>query len=192
MNEHIVISELPRRAALLAVLLGAAYLVVSAAYLLVVIYGFQWAADSAWARAWPLLVVLATSAGVVTLTAANLLFDLLRVVVITDDCGVRIAWRRVRTFLVTDARQVLGIFGIMAIVMMLATAASITATAALALVAWVPLAGLIVLPLQGGFWIVRGLFFQYTGLTTLSAYQTQYRRFSSPRPAVIPAQVQQA
>ena len=63
------------------------------------------------------------------------------------------------------------------------------ATAGLSVVAWVPLAGIIVLPLQLAFWIVRGLFFQYAGLTTLSAYQTQYRRFAAPKPTAVPAQV---
>ena len=172
-----------RRAALLAGWLGAVYVVIGSAYVLAVTFGFQWAAASRWASAWPLLVLIATSTSVVSLTAANLLFDLMRVVLITDDCRVSEAARRVRTFLLADARQVLGIFGAMALVMMLATAASIVGTAGITVVAWAPLVGLIVLPLQIAFWIVRGLFFQYAGLATLSAYQTQYRRFAAPRPA---------
>lgn len=180
------------RATALAVWLGAAYLVVIAGYLVLVVYGFQWAAPSAWAPAWPLLVLLATSAGVVSLTVANLLFDLLRVVMITDDCRLSVAWQRVRTFLLADARQVLGIFGAMAAVLVIATIASLTAAAALALIAWAPLVGLIVLPLQVAFWIVRGLVYQYAGLTTLSAYQAQYRRFSAPPRAAVPLQVHEA
>jgi len=117
----------------------------------------------------------------VGVTAANLIFDLTRVVVVTDDCGVRVALRRVRAFLLEDARQVLGIFGAMGSILLVATAASITATAGLALVAWVPLAGLLFVPLQVAFWIVRGLLFEYMGLVTLSAYQTQYRRFATPQ-----------
>jgi hypothetical protein len=185
-------SHFGRRAAVLAVWLGAAYFCVCTGYLLVVGYGFQWAESSGWSQAWPLLVLIATSAGVVGLVAANLLFDLVRVVMINDDCRLSDAWRRVRTFLLADARQVLGIFGAMAVVLAIATVASITATAGLALVAWVPLAGLIVLPLQAAFWIVRGLFFQLAGLTTLSAYQTQYRRFSTPRPTAVEFKVHEA
>ena len=181
-----------RRSAVLAVWLGVAYFVVWVGYLLIVGYGFQWAAASGWVQAWPLLVLVATSALFIALIAANLLFDLVRIVMINDDCGLGVAWRRVRLFLLTDSRQVLGIFGAMGVVTILATLASATATWGLALVAWVPLAGLIVLPLQAAFWIVRGLFFQFTGLTTLSAYQTQYRRFSSPGPASVEWQVQQA
>lgn len=178
-----------RRAALLAAWLGAVYFLVVAAYVLAVTYGFHWAAQSSWAQAWPLLVLLATSAGVVSLTAANLVFDLLRVVMVTDDCRVSAALARVRTFLLADARQVLGIFGVMALVVMLATAASITATAALTLVAWVPLAGLIVIPLQAAFWVIRGLFFQYMGLATISAYQCQYRQCSTSRSTAVALQV---
>lgn len=180
------------RAAILALWLGGAYVCLSASYMLVVVYGFQWTAAAGWAQAWPLLVLVATSAGVIGLAGANLLFDLMRVVLITDDCRLGEAWQRVRQFLLADARQVLGIFGTMAVVLMLATAASFTATAGLALIAWVPLAGLLSLPLQAAFWVVRGLFFQYAGLTTLSAYQAQYRRFASPRPTAVPLQVQQA
>jgi hypothetical protein len=78
--------------------------------------------------------------------------------------------------MIQDARQVLGIFGVMGLVLALVTAASVFATAGLTLIAWVPFAGLILLPLQAAAWLIRGLVFQYMGLTTLSAYQTQYRR----------------
>ena len=97
-------------------------------------------------------------------TAVNLFFDLARVVMITDDCSVRVALARVRAFLLADARQVLGVFGAMGGIVLLATAATFTATAGLALVAWVPLVGLLFVPLQLAFWIVRGLLFQYMSL----------------------------
>jgi hypothetical protein len=181
-----------RRAAMLALWLGCADFVVSVGCLWGVGYSFQWAASAGWVQAWPLLVFVVASAGFITLTASNLLFDLVRVVVINDDCGLGVAFRRVRLFLLADARQVLGIFGTMSIITIFAMLASATTTWGLALVAWVPLAGLIVLPLQAAFWIVRGLFFEFSGLTTLSAYQTQYRRFSSPGPAAATLQVQEA
>jgi hypothetical protein len=100
-----------RRSALLATWLGSVYVLVGSAWVMAVPYGFQWAAASRWAPVWPLLVVIATSVSVVVLTAANLIFDLMRVVIVTDDCRVSDAARRVRTFLLVDARQVLGIFG---------------------------------------------------------------------------------
>ena len=58
---------------------------------------------------------------------------------------------------------------------LLTTAASILATAALGLIAFVPLVGLAALPLQLIAWLVRGVVFQYIGLTALVAY-TRVRR----------------
>jgi hypothetical protein len=57
---------------------------------------------------------------------------------------------------------------------LLTTAASILATAALGLIAFVPLIGLAALPLQLIAWLVRGVVFQYIGLTALSAYLRAY------------------
>jgi hypothetical protein len=81
---------------------------------------------------------------------------------------------------------VLGIFGLMGLMLTLAMAAAITATAALTLVAWVPLAGFIFIPLQAAFWVVRGLLFQFMGFVTIAAYQTQYRRYAEPSRPVEP------
>ena len=175
-----------RRAALLAGGLGVAYLVLGGLYLTIVIDGFRWVAESEWAAVWPLLVLVATTGAVVAMAATNLFFDLARVIMVTDDCGVRTALQRVRVFLLADARQVLGVFGAMGLVVLLATALTFAATAGLALVAWAPLASLLFVPLQVAFWIARGLAFQYMSLTTLSAYQTQYRRFSTPDAAPAP------
>ena len=126
------------------------------------------------------------------MAATNLFFDLARVIIVTDDCGVRTALQRVRAFLLADARQVLGVFGAMGLVMLLARALTFTVTAGLTLVAWAPLAGLLFVPLQVAFWIGRGLAFQYMSLATLSAYQTQYRRFSAPDAAPIRLRVHEA
>jgi hypothetical protein len=92
-----------------------------------------------------------------------------------------VAVGRLQRFVVEDSRQVIGIFSVIAGVLVLATAASILAAAGLAFVAWVPVIGLVVVPLQAAAWIIRGLGFQYMELAALSAYQTQYRRFSELR-----------
>jgi len=184
-------NKFQRRSAVLALWLGLAYIVIGSLYLLSVGYGFRWIGATAWS--WPLLVLLATSTATIAVIAVNLFFDLARVVMIAEDCSVLDAVRRVRRFLLEDARHVLGIFGAMGGVLLLATAASLTATAALALVAWVPLLGLLFVPLQIAFWIVRGLIFQYMSLATLCAYQSQYRRFSQPAATVpFPLRVHQA
>ena len=177
-----------RRAAVLAAGLGLLYLAIGTAYVATVIFGFRAAEQSAWAPAWPLLVVIATSTGVISITVVNFLYNLARVIVVNDDCSVRTALRRMRAFLIADARQVVGIFAVMSAVLALATAVSFTATASLALVGWVPIVGLLVWPLQAAAWIMRGLIFQYMSLSTLVAYQTQYRRFADPQRPAAPAE----
>ena len=101
----------------------------------------------------------------------------------TDDCRLSVAVARLRQFLLHDARQVLGIFGVVLALVVLATAASVLATTGLALVAWVPLVGLAVVPLQLAAWLVRGVVFHYMNLTAWSAYQSQYRRYAEPKTA---------
>jgi hypothetical protein len=169
-----------RRAAWLALWLGAAYAVVVGTYVFAIANAYSFTAALDWTPAWPLLVLIATSICVVTIVAINVGYDLVRVIIVTDDCGVLAAIRRLRVFMIADARQVLGIFGVVGSLLLLATAASLLVTAGLTFVAWVPLASLIVLPLQFAAWIIRGLVFQFVGLTALSAYQAQYRRFSMP------------
>jgi hypothetical protein len=168
-----------RRVVVLTVGLTVAYALVGAAYL-AALSGAHRLADSPWAPVWPLAVLLATSAGMVAVAIVNLAFDLLRVIIVTDDCGVGEALARMRRFVVTDARQVLGIFGSVGVVQLLATAASVLTTAGLAFVAWVPLAGVVSVPLRGSAWLIQGLLLQYVALTAVSAYQTQYRRFATP------------
>ena len=169
-----------RRTITLTLWLGVAYLIVGAGMALVIALQSRLAA-SRWAPAWPLLLLIATSASAVAITVINVVFDLVRMVVVTDDCRTREAARRLRTFVIADARQVLGIFGVMTAVLAVTTAASLTAVASVTLVAWVPIAGLVVVPLQIIAWLVRGVLLQCVSLAAIAAYQTQYRRFSEPR-----------
>jgi hypothetical protein len=170
-----------RRAVVLAVGLGAIYCTLGLAYVVVVTSGLHAAPAGRWTPVWPLLVLLATSTGIVAVTAANLAYDLLRVVIVTDDCSVRTALDRLGRFVIDDARQVIGIFSVIAGVGLIGGAASILATAGLAPIAYVPVVGLIIVPLQAALWLVRGLVFQAVSLVSLAAYQAQYRRFSRER-----------
>jgi hypothetical protein len=170
-----------RRAVWLAMWLGGVYVAVGGAYLVVVTYGISLQPRSRWAPAWPVVVVVATSVGVIAMTAANLAYDLLRVVVVTDDCSVRAAAERLRRFVIEDARQVIGIFSVIGGVELLAESVSLLAAAGLTPVAYLPFIGLIIVPLQAAFWLLRGLLFESLAMASLAAYQTQYRRFSSMR-----------
>jgi hypothetical protein len=132
-------------------------------------------------------VLVATSTVAVSLTIVNLAYSLVRAIVVTDDCSVSVAFGRLLAFVFQDARQVIGIFAVMWVVVVLASAVALLATAGVTLVASMPVLGLLVVPLQAAAWIVRGLVFQFMNLATLSAYQTQYRRVADARDARLPA-----
>lgn len=171
------------RGARLAAVLSVTYLVIVVVAFSAIGLGLRLASGSAWSGIWIVLVAPATSAAVLACTIANLFFDLARIIVVTDDVGVREALRRARKFVVKDARHVLGIFAVTNLIVFLAGAAWLVATANIAFIGLVPVVGLLVAPLQAAIWIVRGLVFQYLGLATLMAYQTQYRRFREPAAA---------
>ena len=123
---------------------------------------------------------LITAAFVVWITVVNLLYLLLQIVVVVEDCSVAAAARRVASFLRRERRHVMAVFLLLFGVVIAATGASLLATAALGLVAFVPFFGLVALPLQLLAWLLRGLVFQYLGLASVGAYLTLYRRFIGP------------
>ena len=81
-------------------------------------------------------------------------------------------------------REIAAIFGIVLLLVVLATIASILATAGLGLIAFVPLVGLAVVPLQVAAWLMRGFVFQYLALTALGGYLAQYRLYARSTDAV--------
>jgi hypothetical protein len=120
---------------------------------------------------------VASSALVVWLTLVNFLYLLTQMAIAVDDTGVRAGMARVGLFLRGSLREIAGIFGIVLLLVGIATVASILATAGLGFIAFVPLAGLAVVPLQVAAWLLRGFVFQYLGLTALGAYLTHYRHY---------------
>jgi hypothetical protein len=109
------------------------------------------------------------------ITVVNFLYLLLQIVTAADDCSVRVAVSRVVGLLRTQGKTMWTIFGATLVVVTLTTAASILATAALGLIAFVPFVSLAALPLQLIAWLLRGAVFQYIGLTALVAYLRVYR-----------------
>jgi hypothetical protein len=127
------------------------------------------------------LTALLTLVFVLWITVVNLLYLLVQIVVAADDCSVAAAGRRVAAFLRRDRGDVGLVFLLVLALILGATGASVLATAALGLVAFVPFLGLAALPLQLLAWLLRGLVFQYLGLTSVGAYLTLYRS-SAARP----------
>jgi hypothetical protein len=131
-----------------------------------------------WEAAWVLGALLVGALALVCFVGVNLVYALVQVILATDDCRLSQALARLQAFVTHDARQVAGVFGVVLILVLLASAASLLATAGLALVAWVPFVGLAVVPLQLAAWLVRGVVFHYMELGAWSAYQSQYRRYA--------------
>jgi hypothetical protein len=131
---------------------------------------------------WRLLAAAASAAFVLWITLVNFIYLLLQIVIAIDDCSVREAAGLVGRLVRMRFRLVFSIFVATMGLVVLTTAASILATAALGLIAFVPLVGLAALPLQLIAWLMRGLVFQYIGLTALVAHARVYRSLREPAP----------
>lgn len=184
-------NRLWRRYVKLGACLLVVYAITAVAYIGFMVGGFALVGNSGVLLGWIAAAALAFSVVVVWITIVNFLYLLTQMVIAVDDVGVRTAMRRVMQFLKGSLREVAGIFGVVLLLVVLATVASILATAGLGLISFVPLAGLAVLPLQVAAWLLRGFVFQYLALTALGAYLTHYRyyqrrhasAFSEKRPA---------
>ena len=130
------------------------------------------------ANSWGVAALL-TAAFVSWITLVNLFYLLTQIVIAADDCSVATAAMRVAAFLKRRPRVVGGVFLVILALVVLATGASVIATAALWLVGFVPFIGLTVLPLQLLAWVLRGLVFQFIALASVGAYLKIYRTESA-------------
>lgn len=128
----------------------------------------------------PATVFAVVVCGGVLVAVVQLLQTLVQVVVATSNSRLGPAVRALMTYLYDDARQVVGVFAVVVGLTLLAAAASVLATAGLALVAWVPLVGLAVVPLQLAAWLVRSVVFHFLDGVAWAAYLSHYRRYAEP------------
>jgi hypothetical protein len=133
-----------------------------------------------WTGGWG-LTALFTVLFVAWITLVNLIYLLLQIVVAADDCHTSAAVPRVTAFVRAETKGIAAVFGVILALVVCATGASILATAAFGLIAFVPLFGLAVLPLQILAWLLRGVVFQYLGLTAVGAYLQLYRGYAAQR-----------
>lgn len=124
---------------------------------------------------WPLLVGLASLTLIIVITLVNFIYLLLQIVVATEDCAVHQAIPHVARLLRRRTRDVGQVLAAILALMLMATGASILATAALGLIAFVPFVGLAAIPLQIFAWLVRGVVFQFIGLTGVATYLRLHR-----------------
>lgn len=152
------------------------YALTAAMYLVLVFGGYALAAaNSAILLGWTALAAVASSALIVWITIVNFFYLMTQMVVAVEDVSVRVGVRLAFRFVWGHLREVGAVFGVVLLVALLATAASILATAGLGLIAFVPLVGLAVLPLQLAAWLVRGIVFEYVAQAALGAYLSHYR-----------------
>jgi hypothetical protein len=161
-----------------------AYVLTAAAYLAFIVGGYALAQNTPVLLGWTVVAAAASSALVVWITLINLVYLLTQMIVAVEDVSVRTAAGRVIQFLRAALREIAAIFGIVLLLVVLATVASILATAGLGLIAFVPLVGLAVVPLQVAAWLMRGFVFQYLALTALGGYLAQYRLYADGPGAV--------
>ncbi len=165
---------LSRRYLTLGFELVGVYLVSGILYLVIVFGGYRWIGNPTLLVAWTLITAFLSTALVVWITVVNLLYLLTQIIIAVSGRGVGWSIREVFRFLKSEMWDVIGVFGVILLLVVLATIASVAATTALGLIAFVPVATLIVLPLQLGAWLLRTLVFEYLGLTALSAYLHLY------------------
>jgi hypothetical protein len=179
-------ARLFRRYCRLGFLLIGIYVCSAALYALMLYAAFRMMGAGAPLIGWTFAAALLAVGLVVWTTIVNLLYLLTQVVVAVTDGGVASSAREVLRFLRADSRHVVGIFVVILLLVVLVTGLSLAATAALGLIAFVPLAGVAVLPLQLIAWLLRNLVFQYLGLTALTAYLVRYRAITSRPDGVQP------
>lgn len=184
-------AHMSRRYIRLGLILLGVYAVSGAGYLALLYAGMRVMSEGGVIAGWPFIALAASSVLIVWVTLVNLVYLLIQMIMAADDVGVHEAARRLGRFAYDDARQVAGIFGVVLLLMVMAGAASLLATAGLGLIAFIPLVGVTVLPLQFAAWLMRGLMFQFLGLTAFTAYLAQYQRYGNGAGAP-PAQLRTA
>jgi hypothetical protein len=166
-----------RRFLRLGLILILVYVTSAAAYLALLLRGVGWFTGGQ--LGWTAIAGIGSTALVVWITLVNFYYLLIQMVVVVEDCSVRFATRRVLKFLRAEPRLTFGVFGVVLLLVIGATNVSLIATTSRGMIAFVPLAGLAVVPLQLLAWLFRGLVFQFLGLSALSAYLALYRRYAA-------------
>jgi hypothetical protein len=173
----------------LGIALTVAHALSGGVYLAFVLYGYRAAAGVLDVFGWTIIAAVAAVVIIVWITLVNCVYLLLQIAMAADSLGFADACRAVGRFIRADFRQLTRMFLIILGLVVGATLVSALAWSGVGLIAFVPLVGLAVIPLQIAALIVRGLAFEYIGLAAAGAYLTLYRRepriLARPRAAVI-------
>ena len=184
-------SRLFRRYIALGIALMAVYALSVAAYLAFVVYGYHVAQSRALILGWTFIAALAAALLIAWITIVNLLYLLLQIAMAVEGVGLGEAIRAIARFIRVELRELAAVFVVVVVLVGAATLASALAWSGVGLIAFVPLVGLAVFPLQLAALLVRGVVFEYLGLTALCAYLSLYQgyvgRRAEPVAATVPA-----
>ena len=165
----------------LGVALMMVYGVSVGAYLVFVVYGYRAAEGRALIIGWTFIAALAAALLVAWITLINCFYLLLQIAMAVDGVGLTQGCRAAIAFVRAEFRELAGVFLVVVALVVAATLASALAWSGVGLIAFVPLVGLAVFPLQLMALLLRGLVFEYLGLTALGAYLTLYQGHAARR-----------
>jgi hypothetical protein len=164
-----------RRYVTLGMGLLVAYGVTALIYLGLIVGGLRLVDNIGLLFSWTVGAALGSSVLIVWISLLNVFYLLTQMIIAVDDVSVRNGLAGAAKFIRGSLREIAGVFGVVLVLVAIATVGSILAAAGLGVIAFVPLVGLAVVPLQVAGWLLRGFVFQYLALTALSAYLTYYR-----------------
>ncbi|HZR25874.1 MAG TPA: hypothetical protein VFA59_19905 [Vicinamibacterales bacterium] len=174
----------------LGLLLMVVYGASGGAYIAFVAYGYRIAEGRVLVIGWTFIAALAAAALIAWITLVNFLYLITQIAIAVENVGVMDGIGAVARFIRAEFRELAGLFLVVVVLVVAATFASALAWSGVGLIAFVPLVGLAVFPLQIAALLLRGLVFEYLGLTALGAYLTLYRRGRTERrfsPVAAPA-----
>jgi hypothetical protein len=160
----------------LGIWLMVAYALTAAGYLAFIVYGYRAAGGGVLFIGWTVLAAIATVGLFLWITAVNLVYLLLQIALAAGSASVGDALRSILRFARAEFRELGAIFLVVFGMVVAAWLASALAWSGVGLIAFVPMVGLAVFPLQIAALLLRGLVFEYIGLTAMGAYVTLYRR----------------
>jgi hypothetical protein len=179
----------------LGLALMAVYAVSIGGYLAFVVYAYRAAEGRALVIGWTVIATVVAALLVAWFTIVNVLYVLVQIAMAIERVGLVDGCRAAARFIRAEFRELTAVFMVVVVLVAAATLASALAWSGVGLIAFVPLVGLAVFPLQIAALILRGFVFEYLGLTALGAYLTLYqgyvaRRAETVRPSRFEAAVQ--
>jgi len=165
----------------LGVVLMVAYALSVGAYVAFVVYGYRAVEGRALIIGWTVIAAMAAALLVAWITVINLLYLLMQIAIAVDGVGLTEGSRLVARFIRAEFRELTLVFLVVLALVIAAMFASALAWSGVGLIAFVPLVGLAVFPLQLAALLLRGLVFEYLGLTALGAYVALYHGYAERR-----------